>query len=316
MPEVNNGGISAQDAGKAPQETDLSVVAPELNNATDKQQEEAAKASDDTTEEEAQEEAKEEESAQESEESEEGAEENSEEESGEESEEEPTEDGKAEYLKQKQEKHAAKKIQEVSQKLTEAQKRLEAFENVQETMVRNNVNHLYVLAQTDKSLADKMVSKIFGQTHGVETLEELKLLADRNKADDRHKPLYDTQLATMKELRELRQEREERRAAQTQTEISSFKSVHPEFKGDLQKKTLEIRDRSKGAFSLEESFQMARGLVTVDPKASEQAAVKVATNKAGARGGQSNVGMGKGKILTQEQVQMAKRFKLDPKKVY
>ena len=311
MPEVKPSGSSAQDAGKATEQVDLNGVSAEAQPTdADKQSQEIAKASDDTS--------------QEAEESNEAEAEESTDSDGEAEQEEleegegTNEDGKAAYLQQKQEKNAARKIQEVSQKLTEAQKRLDAFEQTQERLVRSDVNYLYVLAQTDKDLADKMVNKVFGQSHGVETLEELKILADRNKADAQHKSLYDQQLATMKELRELRKEREARQVAETQTALTSFRAAHPEFKGDLQRKALEIKERAKGAFSLEESFEMAKGLVKNGAsESSEKAAVKSMQNKAGTRsGGESKVGMGKGKLLTQSQVEMAKRFRNDPSKVY
>lgn len=306
MTEVKPNGSSAQDAGKTT-ETDLNVVAPaEPNNVTDAQQEAAEETSQDTEVVEATDE-----QAVEGDEATEHTEADVDEAT-----EETNEDGRAEHLQQKQEKNAARKIQEVSQKLVETQKRLEAFENVQEQMVRANPNHLYVIAQTDAALADKMVGKIFGEAHGIETLEELKLLADRNKSDAQHKPLYDQQLATMKKLRRLEKEDGERKAAAMQAATNSFRTAHPEFRGELQKKTLEIQERSKGAFTLEESFEMARGLVKPS-QSSENAAVKVAQNKAGVRGGgESKVGMGKGKTLTQNQIDMANRFKLDPKKVY
>lgn len=306
MPEVKADGSSAQDAGKATQPDLNAMNSKEQSSATDTQPKEVADSSDDTS--------KEVETV-ETEQPDKGEAVETEETS----EEGTNDDGKAEYLRQKQEANAARKIQETTAKLQEAEKRLKAFEDTQERLVRNDVNYLYTVAQSDRKLADKLVTKIFGQTHGIETLDELRLVADRSQADEKYKPLYDQQLAMLKKLRELEEYKDSNQAADTQKAMKEFKALHPDFSGSLKDKTLEIQERSNGAFALDEAYKMAKAFVgsSAAEQDAEKAAVKQAQNTAGTRGGgETKAGMAKGKPLTESQLKMAQRFKHDPVKVY
>lgn len=308
MSDVTTDGSSVQDAGKATEQTDSTLDSKEQPSIKAEEDESSQASTLEEIEE-----------PKESEEEPENGE--SEEEEGEVVETE--EDEKADYLQDKSQKHAARKIQEVTSELAEAKKRLQEFEETQEQLVRNDANYLYRIAKSDKTLANKLVAKIYGESHGVDTLEELEIIAQREKAEDQYKPLFDTQLETLRELRELREEKAQRKEREQEEAMEKFKAQHPDFIGNLKGKALEIQKRSSGAFSLEESYEMAKGLVaTKNPESlrkegEERAIIKIAKNKAGTRGGgESKAKTSKVKALTPEQITLAKRFGNDPAKVY
>lgn len=310
---VKPDGSSAPDAGKAKGIPDLNLVDSKEQPQTPEQKQEqipTAPASEEVTVEETEETVVEPEGSQEPEE---------------ETPEVPdlpdeaTEEEKAAHLQEKQEKHAARKIQEVTAKLASTEKRLKAFEDTQERLVRGDANYLFTVAQADPELADRLVAKIFGSSHNVETLEELKLLAERNKADDRYKPLYDRQLKIERELRAYRKEKADEKSAEQKQAISKFRASHADFKGEIQKATLEIQESSNGKYDLAKSYIMAKALLTenITPEEPEEDLTQKVKNKVGARGNSSSkAAVGKGKILTAEQVSMAKRMRNDPAKVY
>lgn len=298
MEEVKTGGSSAQDAGMAPEPIDQN-----LENSQAEQTQEEIEESPKPSEGETQEELVEDNSTEESQES--------------------SEEGKAQYLREKQDKNAARKIQETASELAQARKRLQEYETAQEQIVRSDPNQLYSIAQTDPSLADRIVEKLFGETHGVTSLEELQLLAQRSNAPERDKPLYDQQIELMREVRILKEREKLREEEDMKRTINKFRQSHSDFTGSLKSKALEIQEKSKNAFTLEESYEMAKALMaSKDPEelrkeGEERAIVRMATSKAGVRGGGENkVSMGKRVQLSNAQIEMARRFRNDPQKVY
>lgn len=299
MEEVKTGGSSTQDVGMAPEQIDQN-----LENSQGEQTQEEIEQSPKPSEGETQEDSVEENiSTEESQES--------------------SDEGKAQYLREKQDRNAARKIQETTTELAEARKRLQEYEVAQEQIVRSDPNQLYSIAQTDPDLADRIVEKLFGETHGVTSLQELQLLAQKSSAPERDKPLYDQQIELMREVRTLKERERAREEEEAKRTLNKFRQSHSDFTGSLKSKTLEILEKSKNAFTLEESYEMAKALVaSKDPEelrkeGEERAIVRMATSKAGVRGGGENkVSMGKRVQLTPAQIEMARRFKNDPQKVY
>lgn len=230
---------------------------------------------------------------------------------------------KAEYQIRKQEQHAARKIQELAEENKRLKRQTEEFEADQEMYVRQDVNRLYGIAKSNPQLADKLVKKVFGATHGVETFEELKIVSDKARASEDQKPLYDKLLQQERELRSIRAVQTAQEEEKKESQLKEFEQKNTDFKGLIKSKTLEIVEKSGGAYSLEEAIKMARGLVMADKpellrkEGERRARLQASASKAGIRKGSGNsVKFGGSKKLTPAQIEMAKKFRNDPTKVY
>lgn len=118
-----------------------------------------------------------------------------------------------------------------------------------ESLVKKDPAAIHDIAKSDKELADKLVAKELGESHGIKTYDDfLKAVNANEKSDKKEKNDSDLE----KRLEALEKEKEYEAAQKAEAFITQFKEDNPAFTGDIEKKTWELFEKSN--LSLEEAF--------------------------------------------------------------
>lgn len=119
-----------------------------------------------------------------------------------------------------------------------------------ESLVKKDPEAIHEIAKNDKDMADRLVAKELGESHGIKTYEAF--VEAVNAAQEGGKDKKDDS-ALEKRLEALEKERENEAAQKAEAFVAQFKEDNPDFTGDIEKQTWELFEKSN--LSLEEAFE-------------------------------------------------------------
>lgn len=159
-----------------------------------------------------------------------------------------------------------------------ADKKAANEERLASNMLQKDPEYIHTIAELDQDLANRLIAKELGKSHGIKTYAEL-VEAIEVKAQPVDKKVLDVD----KRVAALEKAIEEKEEAEAMSYVAAFSEEHPEFTGKIEKQTWELFD--KGGLTLEEAFDYVmykNGLSEKESKMEEKAYEKAVMQKAAA----------------------------------